>query len=385
MKLKITLGIILASLLGGNLALPTSALAPAETVATTVAMKEIGNNAALLQLGNNNLLFGETLQDTQQINGLGFFFGNRVELKGQSEYNFIAGNIINYTGKTEKDLFVAGNYINLEKDAKVGRDVFAAGNSVSVATNLPGNFSAGASQVIFRDVKIDGDVSLDVAQAIFEGKVEIIGKLTINSDADISGWSNLTYGEVEKYEAVINEPTVGELLLAQMISIIGLFVVMIIVMLIFPKLDRRVKQDLSAEKFGKNLFAGVCALVAVPFVVIFLLMSYVGAPAGIVLLVTYLVLIYVSLGIAGYYLGKLIFEKGFKQELNRFVEALVGITLLMLAMMIPSLGALIGMIAISLGLGVIVRSLSPKNKIDGQTTKSATKAKAKKGKVVKEA
>ena len=129
MKLKIFCGAILAVLLGVNTSTPTQALTSPEIMAT-VAAEEIGDNAALLQFGKNHLYAGETLQETPTIDGLGFFFGNRLELGGKSEYDFVAGNIVTFDGETEKDVFAAGYYLIIREQAKIGRDAFLAANSI---------------------------------------------------------------------------------------------------------------------------------------------------------------------------------------------------------------------------------------------------------------
>ncbi len=383
MKLRIFLGVVLAALMGANVAVPTFATsAPAETLGIFSFEESETEEDAAMRMGQNLFLFGDNLEDDARINGLLFAFGNQTTLANHSDYGFVAGNIITYKGKTVKDLFVAGNSITINEDAEIGRDVFAAGNSVVVETDLPSNLAVAASRVELHDVKIAGDVDLSVGHAIFSGQVEIAGKLIINSDADITGWGNLTYSEIEKYEVQEYEPTVTEILVAKLISIVSLFVAMVIILAMFPGANQKVAKQLSLEGFGKSLLVGICTLVAVPVISLFLIMSFVGAPAGIILLVVYIILLYLAQGFSGLYIGKAILEKGFGREMNRFLEMLLGIIIIGFLTLLPSVGGLMMMLSLSLGFGLFMQCINPRSKNQTpaapKAQKSSTKTTAKK-------
>lgn len=363
MKLKIFFGAVLAVLMSTNVTLLTfAASAPAETAGIFSFEESETEENTTMRMGQNLFLFGDNLEDDSRINGLLFAFSNQATLADQSDYGFVAGNIITYKGKTAKDLFVAGNSITISENAEIGRDAFVAGNSVVVETDLPSNLAVAASRVELRDIKIAGDVDLSVGHVIFSGQVEIAGKLIINSDADVTGWGNLTYNEIEKYEVQEYQPTVTEILIAKLISIVGLFVTMAIVLAMFPGANQKVAKQLSMEGFGKNLLVGICTLVAVPVISLFLIMSFVGAPAGIILLVAYIVLLYLAQGFSGLYIGKAILEKGFGHEMNRFLEMLLGIVIIGFLTLLPSVGGLIMMLSLSLGFGLFMQCINPRSK-----------------------
>lgn len=214
-----------------------------------------------------------------------------------------------------------------------------------------------------RDVKIDGNVDLAVEYVAFEGKVEITGKLSFNEDADVVGLSNATYHELEKYEVVEYNITSAEIWTARLLSIIGLFITVVVVMALFPATDKRVKKELTLVQFGKDLVIGLITLIGIPFITIFLLISFFAAPAGLVLLAVYLVMLYLSQGFAGLYLGKVIFEQLFKGKMNKFIEALVGIVIILLLSM---LSPLVNVLAIILGLGLIMQSIKPNRQKSNQ-------------------
>lgn len=363
MKHKFLISAAILAILGVGTANFVQPVAAAEEgSAETIRYEETSNESGTMWMGQNLFLFGNNIVDDATSRGILFSAGNQLDLQTKSDYAFITGNIINYNAQTEKDLFVAGNAITIEKDAKVGRDVFAAGNNIKVEANLPGALAVTGAKVTLKDVKINGNVDLAVERVNFEGTVEITGKLSVNEDATISGLDNVSYRELEKYEVVKYETTVVDVLVGKILSIAGIFITFVIIMAMFPGLSRRVSKELAVNQFGKDLLIGVVTLVFVPIIVIFLLISFIGAPAGVVLLAAYIVMLYLAQGYTGLWLGKVIIEKLIHGKINAFLELLIGVTLLTLLVMIPWVGSYIWLLSTLLGLGLFMQSIKPSRK-----------------------
>lgn len=327
----------------------------------TFAVKETDDEATI-NFGSNLLVAGNNIINEQTVKGLLFSAGNQLDLKAGSEYAFLAGNSINFKGRVEKDIFLAGNLITIDNGAKIGRDTFATGNIVNLSADLVGDFSAAANRVVLNNVNINGNVNLDVAEIIFEGKVNIDGKLVVNSDADISGISNVTYAEIEKYEPVDIDVTATEIMVAKIYGIISLFIVMVVIFALFPRTQAKIERELNGVQFGKDLLIGMCTLLFVPVIAIFLLISLIGAPLAIILIAVYVISLYVAQAFTGVWLGKIIVEKVAKTKVTVFVEGLIGITILALAVMIPYFGTYIGLLSMLLGLGLIMQSINTRGR-----------------------
>lgn len=366
MKKSIIIGAIATVLVGiGQFAQTVFAAEDPKEIESTFSVTENeAEDLASIRFGRNLLVAGNNVINKSISKGLLFSFGNQLGLETKSDYTFIAGNIIEFSGETERDLFVAGNSIAISDSAKIGRDTFIAGNTISVNTDLPGDFSAAAAKVIFNDVKIDGNVNLDVADVTFTGKVEIAGKLILNDDATVSGLSNAKYASLEKYENIEYEATATEILFGKIFSIFGLFVTMVIILALFARTDEKIDHEMTALQFGKDLVIGFCALVFIPIISVFLMISFFAAPAGLVLLVTYLVMLYLAQGFAGLWVGKLIIKKLLRSKGNRFLEVLLGIVVLTCAGMVPGFGWTLSFTAEVLGLGLILQSVNPSRKQD---------------------
>ncbi len=359
MKHKFIIGAMLMALLG--IGASTQPVAAASE--PTFSVNDVSNDTSEIRFGSNLLIAGNGVTSDKDVKGLLFTFGNQLALQSKSEYTFIAGNIIDYSAETEKDLFVAGNSINIKSDAKLGRDAYIAGNSVTVSTDLGhGSLSIAAARATVEDAIIEGNLNLDVAQVIFLGDVNVKGKIVINSDAEVTGLEHITYDEIERYEVVEEDITASTIWTMKLFSIVALFIAFAVILAMFPGVKGRVEKELAVSQFGKDVLVGMCVLLFVPIIVVFLIMSFVGAPAAIILLATYLIMIYLSQAFTGLWLGKLIVEKLAHSKINPFVEALIGITLLGLLVMIPWLGAYIGLLSMLLGLGLFMQTIKPNRK-----------------------
>lgn len=316
-------------------------------------------NYVKLRFGKNQLFAGNNLDINAKSSGLLFAFGNQLQLGAESEYAFVAGNLINYSATTEKDLFIAGNIIDLKSDAKIGRDVYVAGYRVILSSNLRGDFSAGADQVVLRDVEVAGNVNLDAANIFFEGNISIAGTLSYNDDAQVHGLDNVKAAKVETYVAPSYTLTAAELWLSKLMSIISFVLAAVVVLAFSARLRKQVAGEKAVQAFGANLVAGFVVLLLVPIVSILLLMSYFAAPLGIMMILMYIIMIYLAQALAGAWLGHVIVAKLLRSQAHIFIETIIGIIVLVCCSMIPGLNVITTFLAILLGLGIIVRSVKP--------------------------
>lgn len=344
-------------------AVPTSSeQTKAEIPPTFVAGVDESEENAHLWMGKNFLIAGNNIKVTTNVpSGLMFAAGNTLNLVSESEYGFVAGNIVNYAGTTTRDLFLAGNAITLEDEAKIGRDVYVASDTLVVETDLNGDLAATVATVELRDVKVAGNVNLTAEKIKFVGKVEIAGALTYNENAEVSGLDNATYGSIEAYEVREISPAarIVASVYGKVLSIAALFIVMALICAIYPRLHQKVATEDNVNRFGINLASGFGVLLLIPIAALLAFISFILAPLGMVALALYAVIIYLSQGFAGLWLGHLIVEKGFKSKGNVFAEAFIGIMILGLASLIPYLGEIIGFIGLILGLGLILQCIKP--------------------------
>lgn len=328
------------------------------------------NEAVQLWAGKSLLLAGNNISsDVEATKGLMLVAGNMLQLNTKAEYGFVFGNVIDFTGQTSRDLYIAGNLITLKNAATIGRDVFVAGSSLTVETDLAGDLGVTADTVVFKNVVIDGNVNIDAANVKFEGEVEIAGALTYNDSANVSGLEKVAYGSVEAYH--VEEMNTAAMIVAEIygkfLSVAGLFIVMAIIAALYPRLHEKVAKEATVNNFGADLAIGLGALVIVPAVALLSFFTVVAAPLGVILIALYMIAIYLAQGFAGVWLGHLILEKAFKGKGNIFAEAFLGILILGILALIPFVGVATGFVGMLLGLGLIIKCLKPQKNLTAKT------------------
>lgn len=324
----------------------------------TFSSEEIADDAGAFWFGKNLLFAGNNATARQISRGLLFAAGNNLRLETQSEYAFAAGNNLTLTSAaTEKDLFVAGNTVSILDKVKIGRDLFAAGNTFLLQADVPGDVSVGANKVVLDNVTIKGNVNLDAEYITFQSQVKIIGTLSYNDDASLSGLTNVEYGKLETYTPTSHTTTAGEIWLAKMMSVIGLFFTITIILLVFPRTKTRLAREADVQRFGVDLMIGLVFVIAVPLLSLLFLMSFFAASTGIFLIGVYLLIFYLAKAFAGAWLGHVIVEKLCRGSLPMILEALIGILIITCVAMIPGLGFMVSVLALVLGSGLIIACL----------------------------
>ena len=117
----------------------------AEIPPTFITEVDESNENVRLWMGKNLFIAGNNIKaETNATEGLMFAMGNNLSFGSKSEYGFVAGNIIKYSGATTRDLFIAGNYITLQSDAKIGRDTYDCRNRFEWRSVCYGRYSGTA-------------------------------------------------------------------------------------------------------------------------------------------------------------------------------------------------------------------------------------------------
>ena len=290
---------------------------------------------------------GNNVNSKSQVQGIHLIAGNNLELQGTSEYLLAAGNVINIDNTVERDIFVAGNSINISKQSSIGRDLFAAGNTLTISANLSGNtFLAGNTINIDADT-INGDITISAKEINIASNTIINGTLKYNSDAIFN--SNTTnIGEIKTYETKnIDETTV--------LSVLNDFVYALLtfVFLGFVLNLKYLDKKLSANEIFNNTWNGLLFMFAVPIVSIILLVTVIGVPVGIISLLIYVIMLYLSVLISSTYLGKLITKKIFDKKQSPYLEIFIGCILTKLVCLIPIVSVIYTIFLVLFGLGLI--------------------------------
>ncbi|MBR5389314.1 hypothetical protein IK146_02020 [Candidatus Saccharibacteria bacterium] len=309
-------------------------------------------------ISHSFFLAGNDVKSSGNTSGIHFLAGNLVDFTGTAEYGAFAGNSLKVNGSIKKDLFIAGSAIELGEDALIGRDLYAAATTVLIKANLTGNAFVSGNRVVLENVTIDGDLNIMASDIVLKGKSSIAGTFKYNDSARITSLENLSTGDIVTYTAPTNEISFGESLTTKIVFLLGRLLVTIIVVAIAAKFSKRLLEEFSAKNCWKDLALGLGLLIGVPLASIFIMITVIGLPLGIVGLVVYGLFAYFASSVTGGVVGNLVATKVFKKEnMHIFLKFTIGIILVELLGLIPYVGSLISGLSLCFGFGYLVHKI----------------------------
>lgn len=319
-----------------------------------------------------------------------YAFGQSVSIGGSVSGDLLAaGGEVSLSGSTTQDAVLAGGRVDVA--GSVGDDLRTAGGDVRISGSVADNASVAGGTVILsntgrvgRDlqvvggtVRIEGDVgrSLDVfgGQASLDGKVggdvqAKVGRLTVGPGAVIQG--DLVYTSAQKASIAPGARVQGKTVYHPapkrekravspvskgalwVLSFLAIFLIGVVFIALAPRGSETAADRVSGAPWV-SLLVGFILLVVVPVAVFFVTVTLVGIPLALILLVSYVIMIYVSRVFVGLAIGRWIFRKLGRPQMSLYVDLLVGLLILWLLSAIPYVGWVVRLAAVLLGLGAL--------------------------------
>lgn len=316
------------------------------------------------------------------------------------------GGDVEITAAVKGDMVVMGGDVRLR--APVGGDVYAGGGTVTIESSVGGNARiaggnaevtgagsvtgnlsiAGGDVVILGPVKghvqaaggnvlIDSEIGGDVStgagtlelgpNARIAGKLEHKGPDEIRRHPDAQVAGGIEKKEVRTREARRHAETVTRdhsFSLGGWLWTLGLIGLAALLAAAFPGAARRLGAELS-ENTGLVFLLGFCALAGLPIFAILLMVTIIGLPLALIVVLLYFLLLllgYVAIAVA---MGDLALNR-YKSEMAarlgwRVAAAVLAMLALALLGRIPFLGGVVIFAALLAGIGAIMLSLRPRS------------------------
>jgi hypothetical protein len=238
----------------------------------------------------------------------------------------IVGDVLVDRGETTSDVVVADGDVTVR--GTVDGSIVVADGDVTIRGRVTGDVVTFAGQAILgRRAQVDGDLFYgdekpQVARgAQFDGKTEKIDAKDFGIGASIAIWIAVTVSTL----------------------VLGLLLV-----LLFPKAADAVARTFKARK-GMVALTGVLALILLPVIAVGLLITVVGIPLGVGLLLALLPLYGLGYIAGAFLVGRLIMSKS-----SRILAFVVGLVILRVLAIVPFLGPVLWTVAVVLGLGALL-------------------------------
>jgi hypothetical protein len=247
-------------------------------------------------------------------------------------------------GASNNDRIVVVGDVLVDRGQTAG-DVLVADGDVTVRGTVDGDIVVADGDVTIRG-KVTGDVVTLAGTAVLGRRAQVDGDVVYaDKEPQVASGSKVG-GEVKKVDA-------GDVGLGVHIAFWGAvtvstFVLGLLLLLLFPKAADAFARSLKT-KTGMSALAGVLAFILLPLIGIGLVLTILGIPLGIGILLALLPLYGLAYTVAAFAIGRLILKKS-----PRLVAFLAGLVILRGLGIVPFLGPVVGTIAMILGLGAIV-------------------------------
>ncbi len=306
-----------------------------------------GNTFDVRGIIEGDLIVGASSLDiTGKVTGDVLAAATNIKISGEVEGNIrVAGGTVNIEGKVGKNVNIFAGTVNLSPDSEILGDVTIWAGSVNMKGLVHGSVYGGAGSVI-----ISGKVTKNI-EFRFDGEDKFTSSLlTVTSDAKIGG--NLNYysdneaeideeatitGVVTKHEPTgIGKATRGLLdsiwWIGQIANIFGLLVVGLITVWLFGKKTKEITSRMLKNP-GKQMLLGLAILILTPIVGFILIFTVIGFPLGIIILLLYGILLYISTVFFAVFLGEkiLLTIQKKKKEISISWSLLVGLLVYIIA------------------------------------------------------
>lgn len=326
-----------------------------------------------------------------------YLFDETIVLNDSVDGNVYAmGNDITITGRINGNLYALGNNIKIQsssddEECYITGSVYLCGNQIlfnALCTDLyvaSNNFTGSYNSYIDRDLKLGCEnaafyglvarnayisaENLSFTSAETGDSALISGNLEYSSETELSIDESIVNGEILFNQIIKNIDTdnsksIEDYIKGAIASLICTLVIYLLLSWLTPKFKDNSKQYIGIKllpAFG----IGFASLILIPIASIILLITLVGIPLSVSLLLLYIVLMIISLPIVVISTTEFIKEKLNSKNLGTdlLILACVNIILYLLKQ-IPFIGGWIGFISLLIGMGIVVMYLFTKNKND---------------------
>lgn len=299
---------------------------------------------------------GENVTAQQlDINGMIFAAGMKVRATGKQQSIAAAGETVVLDSVTHQEAYLAGRNVELTNSASV-RDLFVAGEAVTIRGVVRGDIYAGAGKVIVENATILGDANFSASEVEFKGENMVHGTLRYDSTTKLIGLDEKKVGGIAT-RTTPNYNTDALFLIfsyaakvCSMIACIAIFVVFLARIS-----ETQLKRFMDNKSAVKDTGIGLVALIVVPSLILLLMSFDFLALINVVLVLTFIIACIASIGVASARLGKFVDKKILKaKDSNIYQIAMLGAVTFSLVWIVPIIGSTIGLILLISGFGFII-------------------------------
>jgi hypothetical protein len=266
-----------------------------------------------------------------------------------------AGANVIVSGPVTDNAILAGSTVVLQPGASIGRDASLAGGSVQVQGKVGRNLSIGATEAQLAS-EVGGSVEAHVERLTLLPGALVRGNLVVRAPAPpkISAQARVL-GRVDYRPIAAAEPRpnrwggwVGWLVQFLWLVVLGT------AMLAFSMRWADRVTETFIQQPALSILVGFLGLLLVPVLSVALLITLVGVPLAAVLMALYVVALLLAGAFVAYLVGGALLSALGQRHASPYMRLVLGALLVSVAMALPWVGWLFGLIVLLVGFGALL-------------------------------
>lgn len=250
---------------------------------------------------------------------------------------FISGGEVEVLGTINGDVYAAGGEVLI--NGLVKGDVLVAGGEVTIKGTVENSVRAAGAQVTISSAKIGRNISVAG------------GEITVSEDTKVIGKSYIFKPEPRGVNEDNGESFAGSF---SIWSFLAASVVGIAILRYFKPIVKSVVHEIRTQ-VNNSIFTGFIALFLIPLVLFIIMVTLIGIPLALILGALFVIEIYLAKILVAVAVGDYINDRFDLKSDGVYLNFVVGLLIIELAMLIPIVNFFVGVGVLLLGLGAMVR------------------------------
>ncbi len=316
---------------------------------------------------SNYFAFDEDVKISKEVLGDIYSAGRKIDIKDNVEGDVIAlgeiiditsdevnGNIrsgaqtLNINSKNIKNITSFGQNINIEEKT-TAKAIYVSAENINFKGSCEGFYATGDTIII--NGKVNGDVNVTCDELIIADNGDITGDIEVYSPKDPIVNSNVTMDDIQ-YTKIENSTSENELKafvgFGTIISILASLIIGLLLYSLFKKFFIN-SDDLLIKEPLPIVLGGMASFILAPIVSLLLFLTVIALPLGVISLIMYFIVVYLSPVIMGIILGRLILKNK-----NPYLQLLIGILVIRILTLLPIIGGFVWVVSGMITQGLIV-------------------------------
>ncbi len=298
------------------------------------------------------------------VNGDLMAAGGTVIISGDIAQDVrVAGGQISISGTIGRNVTVAGGNVEFTKGARINGAVLGGAGNLSFFAPIGGDVQVGAGSLIVSDT-IDGDLEAYAGQLRLSSTAQVNGNLSYMSDtvASIDEGAVIAGTVIQKQPPDVARKAdirpqsrdFGKIFAGlkfglSLIGFVSSLLVGLILMSLFPVYMKETAM-IVGNRFWSALGLGFATLFLTPIAVVILMITIIGLPLGMLLLLVFPIYLYIAKLFSSYWIGSVISQK-MDWKISQKWVFVIGLFVFFVLRLIPFVGGVVGFVFLLVGLG----------------------------------